>query len=51
MCFNTPRLATYWQRVMEKISNSLGTDVRLTPALCPLNGLKGNEGIGTVKAQ
>ncbi len=40
----------YWQRVTEKINDSLGTSVVLTPALCLLNSLKGNEGIRGKKA-
>ncbi len=37
-------------RVMEKINDSLDISVVLTPALCLLNSLEGNEGIRGKKA-
>lgn len=45
MFLKCPSLATYWQRVTKKIIDSLGVGVGLTPALCLLNSLKGNEKI------
>lgn len=32
-----PSLTAYWQRVTEKIIDTLGTNITLTPALCFLN--------------
>lgn len=46
-----PRLNNYWRRVMEKINDSLGQEVNLTPALCLLNCLEGNDNIGRLQAQ
>lgn len=51
MFFSCPNLATYWERVMAKINAGLGTRVKLTPALCLLNSLKGNVRIDRKKAQ
>ena len=51
MFLNCPSLAIYWQRVMQKITDSLGVNVELTPAVCLLNSLKGHERIGLKKAQ
>lgn len=42
-----PSIDTYWQR----ITNNLDTNIILTPALCLLNSMKGNEKIKEKKAQ
>lgn len=46
-----PSLIPNWQRVMDKIMDSHGTDIRFNPVLCLLNSLKGNERISVEKAQ
>lgn len=51
MFLHCPNLTTYWQRVIEKIIDSLGTNISLTPALCLLNSIKGNERMNVKKAQ
>lgn len=45
-----PNLTAYWQRVTEKIIDSLGTNINLTPALCLLNSMKGNKRINEKKS-
>lgn len=42
---------TYWQRIMVKISSSVGTEADFTPALYLLNSMKGNERMDRKKAQ
>ena len=37
MVFSCPSLTTFWQTVVEKISDNLGTSITINPSLCLLN--------------
>ena len=37
MFFSCSWLTAFWQKIMEKISNSLGTSITINPSLCLLN--------------
>lgn len=51
MFFNCSSVVTFWQRVMKKINDSLVAVVNLTPSLCLLNSLKGNDRIDKKQAK
>ncbi len=46
MFFSCPLLTTFWQKIVENISDNLGTSITITPSLCLLNVTKDIKGVG-----